>query len=154
MGHTDSTREKKIKHTPIRWYNLGRWLMAIENPDRDIADICNRKSEALYMLGTMAFTNINKVRGKSRSSKAYKEVAKSAIAGKLLRCEINIINPRIIICLGTFEQVKAHVDVELLQKNGCKIIDMPHSGARIKKIKMLEQLKTQLGDRLCKNKNL
>lgn len=130
------------KH-PTMWYNMGRWLMAIENPDRDIEDIAWVKGEAITQLGIMAFTNINKVRGGSSSREQYDKVAYSDIVGTVLREEIEIIKPKIIMCCGTWYVVNYHLNCEELEKNGCKVLCMPHPAARKSSLKMLEDLRKQ-----------
>ena len=131
------------KH-PIMWYNMGRWLKAIENPSANIDDIAWLKSEAISQLGTMAFTNINKVRGGSSSRNQYAKVAYSEIVGTVLREEIEIIQPKIIMCCGTWRVFNYHLNCEVLEKAGCKVLCMPHPAARKGSKEMIEDLIKQL----------
>ena len=121
---------------PLMWYNLGRWASLLNNPSQDISKLAEIKS--ISEIGTLAFTNINKVRGESSSGSAYQNLAHADITGCLLRKEIDIIQPKTIVCCGTYQEFIRHVDF-----NG-KVIEMPHPGARIKTKVMLNKLSEQL----------
>lgn len=124
---------------PNMWYNVGRWMLLIENPDRDIKEIASAKQEAIGAIGRIAFTNVNKVRGKKSSETEYNQLAKTAVVGDVLRQEIKILNPQIIVCCGTKWVLDKHIE----NFNG-KILDMPHPGARLSTEKMLLRLREQL----------
>lgn len=127
------------KAHPNMWYNIGRWIMLMNNPEKSLDEIACIKSEAIQYIGKIAFTNINKVRGKKDSKKEYNQLAKTPVVGEVLRKEIEIINPKIIVCCGTGWVFDKHVS----EFSG-KIIYMPHPGARTSTEKMLMQLKEQL----------
>ena len=61
----------------------------------------------------------------------------------VLREEIEIIKPKIIMCCGTWYVVNYHLNCEELEKNGCKVLCMPHPAARKSSLKMLEDLRKQ-----------
>lgn len=121
------------------WYNIGRWAMLLQNPDADIAQLAALKSEALPAIGSIAFTNINKVRGEAQSGKKFWKLAQDAVTGQVLRKEIAILQPKIVVCCGT----KWIFDQHVPDYPG-KVVDMPHPGARKNKQEMLLRLKAQL----------
>lgn len=143
-----------ISKHPNMWYNLGRWIMLIENPDLSIEQLCTEKDEAIKAIGKIAFTNINKVRGKNKIGKEYHTIASADISMELLKKEIEIINPEIILCCGTARYVLPVLtefsgEIILMPhlngvKSNIKMFDMPHSGARKKAIEMLEILQEEL----------
>ena len=61
------------------------------------------------------------------------------MSGMLLREELSIIQPKMIVCCGTYYEFAYHVR----DFNG-PVIAMPHSGARKNTITMLEQLRASL----------
>lgn len=128
-----------ISQHPNMWYNIGRWAMLIKDPNASLTEIAKMKSSAVSAIGNIAFTNINKVRGKESSKREYHQLAKSRIAGDILRKEIEIINPRLIVCCGTYYPV-----VDVVSEYTGKIIAMPHPGARKGTIQMLSDLHRQL----------
>lgn len=131
-----------ISKHPNMWYNIGRWLLAINEQHRDINEISELKREVIPWLGTMAYTNLNKVRGKEQSGAKYEKVAYSDIAGLILRQEISIIKPKLIICCGTYHPFCYHMNNEI-ESQKYKILCMPHP-ASPKKAKILKDLKSQL----------
>ncbi len=131
----------KLPARPNIWYNIGRWLMLIKNHEQNLDEIASAKSEAIKMLGTMAFTNINKIGGGNRSGKEYRELSKDGLAIELIVNEIEIIRPKFIILCDK------HFEYSLLSR--CKnlenrLIVMPHPAARISKLKTLEILSDKL----------
>lgn len=124
-----------IQKHPTMWYNLGRWAMLLGNPDADIQSIRYYKSEALNSIGTIAFTNINKVRGKNQSKDEYYSLAYADISGELLRKELEIIKPKIIVCCGTYNEVIHHAP-----EYKSIALKMPHPGARMSAMKMLNKI--------------
>lgn len=130
--------EHVSKH-PNMWYNIGRWIMLIKNPHRSLEELSYEKASAINAIGNIAFTNINKVRGKAQAEKEYHQLASTSVAMNLLKKEIEIINPKTIVCCGTARYV-----LPLLRAFPGKVVIMPHSGARKSTIKMLESLKEEL----------
>ena len=128
-----------IKRHPNVWYNIGRWALLLQSHEKPIEDIMCLKDEAIRALGTIAFTNINKVRGKNSIGKEYRELARADIVKKLIQEEVAIIKPKVIVCCGTWNQV-----APLLSEYDGKILDMPHPGARTCTRTMLQKLKEQL----------
>lgn len=132
-----------IEKNPTMWYNIGRWLLAINNPNVTNEQISKLKAETILQLRTMAYTNINKVRGKEQSGMEYEKVAYSDIAGIILREEISIIRPKVIICCGTWRPFCYHMNLEELENRKCKIVCMPHPSKRMDKVEMLKDLRQQ-----------
>lgn len=136
---------KHIEQHPTMWYNIGRWLLAINNPTVSAEYISELKHEIIPQLRTMAYTNINKVRGMGKSGTEYERVAYSDIAGIVLREEISIIKPKVIICCGTWRPFCHHLNYDELENQGCKILCMPHPTCRRNNVEMLKDLRRQLG---------
>ena len=130
---------RDMDFTRNMWYNIGRWAMLLQNPDADLAQLAALKSEVLPAIGTIAFTNINKVRGKAQCGKKFWTLAKNPITGTVLQREIEILQPKIVVCCGT----KWIFDQHVPDYPG-KVVDMPHPGARKNKQEMLLRLKAQL----------
>ena len=128
-----------IKKHPNMWYNVGRWIMLMQVPETSIEELALLKEKAIPAIGQIAFTNINKVRGKEQSRKEYNILAKSSVVGEVLKREIEIINPKVIVCCGTGWVFDYHV-----QNYSGKVIYMPHPGARLNTEKMLMNLKKQI----------
>lgn len=135
-GHTS-------KH-PNMWYNIGRWLLAINEQYRNIEEIAELKQEVIPCLGTMAYTNLNKVRGKGQSGTEYEKIAYSGITGLILRKEISIIKPKIIICCGTYRPFCYHINNTEFANQKYKILCMPHPTSCRNKVEMLKDLRSQL----------
>ena len=127
------------KEHPLMWYNIGRWVSLLDNPSQSIPSLAEEKSDAIKKIGTIAFTNINKVRGKEQAKNEYASLAYHDMSGMLLREELSIIQPKMIVCCGTYYEFAHHVR----DFNG-PVIAMPHSGARKNTITMLEQLRASL----------
>lgn len=136
-------REAAERVTMNMWYNLGRWITAIKEPDKETEEIAEMYDEAIKALGAAAYTNVNKVRGYARSDKEFWEIAKSDVAINTIKKEIEILNPKTIIFGGTlwiFEN--SYID-ELKQK-GIKVLDMWHPAARKSNVEMIEELNRQM----------
>ena len=129
------TGKGHVQKYPTMWYNLGRWAMLLSNPELNIGYIRSCKNEALKAIGEVAFTNINKVRGKNQSKDEYYALARSDISGEILRKELEIIKPKVIVCCGTYDEFAYHAPE--YQRIAIK---MPHPGARTSAIKMLKQI--------------
>ena len=127
------------KEFPLMWYNIGRWVSLLDNPSQSIPSLAEEKCDAIKKIGTIAFTNINKVRGKEQAKNEYASLAYHDMSGMLLREELSIIQPKMIVCCGTYYEFAYHVK----DFNG-PVIAMPHSGARKNTITMLEQLRASL----------
>jgi len=128
-----------IKKHPNMWYNIGRWAMLLQSPDTPIDDLAHAKDEAISALGTIAFTNINKVRGRNAIGKEYNRLAYAEVAHRLIREEVAIIKPKIIVCCGTWRPV-----ADILSDYDGHIFFMPHPGARKSTKDMLQDLKKQI----------
>lgn len=125
------------KRHPVMWYNIGRWASFLDDPSQNIEELANKKT--VEKIGTLAFTNMNKVRGGSQSTEPYWSLAHASIAGELLRKELEIIQPKVVVCCGTYHEFLYHIPAF----NGL-VIHMPHPGARIRTKAMLERLASQL----------
>jgi len=128
-----------IRKYPTMWYNIGRWITLIQYPETDLTTLSKEKRNALTAIGTAAFTNINKVRGNNKSGKAYKQMSYSDIAGTVLREEIEIIQPKVVLCCGTYSPFHYHMP----NYNG-KVFIMPHPAARKSSSEMLNDLLQQI----------
>lgn len=128
-----------VQRHPGMWYNLGRWALYLNGPEQDINTIASYRKEALPALGTVAFTNLNKVRGWERSRKEYKELSGADISAQLLREELKLLCPKIVVCCGTAATFRNHVPAY-----SGTVINMPHPAARICPAEMLCHMATQL----------
>lgn len=129
------TGKGHVQKHPTMWYNLGRWAMLLSNPELSLHYIRSCKGEALKAIGTVAFTNINKARGRNQSKEEYSSLAYSAISGEILREELKIIEPKVIVCCGTYDEFAYHAPE--YQRIAIK---MPHPSARMSAIKMLKKI--------------
>lgn len=139
ISHNGLEGRGHIKRHPNMWYNLGRWITLIENPATPLDELVVMKESAIKAIGKVAFTNINKVYGKSTSREEYDQVAHSQIAGELLKKEIEIIKPKTVVCCGTAYHV-----LKIIPNYTGRIIRMPHPGARKGIKQMLVDLQYQL----------
>lgn len=122
------------------WYNLGRWLTLIEDPQRELSQLAREKESALPALGRVAFTNINKVRGEGASQGKYWKLVYTDVAKRTLQKELEILCPRKVLLCGTewpFVNLAPEFDMT-------KALTMYHPGARKGVVEMLEQLRAQL----------
>lgn len=124
---------------PNMWYNLGRWALFLNGAERDIDTIASCKKEALQALGTVAFTNLNKVRGLRLSKKAYRTLASADISGQLLREEITLLQPKTIVCCGTSDIFRLHIPAF-----PGTVVHMPHPAARLRPAEMIHRMASQL----------
>ncbi len=127
-----------IKRHPTMWYNMGRWAMCLNDPNRDLSYIRSCANEAVLHLGTVAYTNVNKVRGYSSSGKEYWEMAMAPVSGELLRAELEVLKPKTVVCCGTHWLFCHHAP----EFKGT-VINMPHPGAYKSVLSMLESLREQ-----------
>lgn len=121
------------------WYNIGRWATLLAKPQESLSYLAACKTEALSQIGTIAYTNVNKVWGNARADGGFNTLAKNDLVLSVLKLEIEIIAPKIIVCCGTAAYVKKAIP----NYTGI-LIEMPHPAARMGKIKMLEHLRGQL----------
>ncbi len=133
-----------VSSHPTMWYNILRWIKTIQNPEMPTEEIACLKEYGVETLGTIAFTNINKVRGNTAAKKAYHQIAKTQVARRVLEEEIGIIKPKVILCCGTGYYFDKYIKNEEIEKNRCKVIYMPHPAARKNKEKMIDDLKSKL----------
>ena len=127
-----------VSRHPLIWYNLGRWIMLLNDPKMDIQELVYEKDKAREALATVAITNLNKVRGGSYSGDSYKKMIEEGIVLETLQEEIEALSPRYIICCGTADVVKK------VKNFVGKIIEMRHTTARIGAVKMLDRIKEHL----------
>ena len=130
-----------VKRHPTVWYNMGRWAESILRPEATSEELAAMKQEALRALGCVAITNINKVRGLNVSKEEYAALAYSDVAGTVLREEIDILKPKVIITCGNFRVVCYHLQNTDIWANGTVVIEMPHPAARLSSKKMIDDLK-------------
>ncbi len=128
-----------VSRHPNMWYTIGRWALFIQDPKTPIKSLAYLKDEAIDILGTIAFTNLNKVRGKNKSGKEYYNLVNNNITKELIQKEVDILNPKIVVACGTGQQVTS-----LLSDHGCRVICMSHPAARKTQITMLQELRAQL----------
>ena len=132
-----SGRGHITKH-PNMWYNIGRWAMLLSEPSYPIIYFADAKAEAISEIGKIAFTNVNKVRGGNVSGDEYFRFSEEPFVKNLLRTEIEIIKPKIIVCCGT-----ARPTFPLPDDFNGEFYVMPHPAARKRKIDMLVDLNKQ-----------
>lgn len=146
--HINDGRTTFGRVSMLTWYNLGRWLTAIQNPEKSPEEIAAMFDTSLPALKTAAYTNINKITGYAWSDKRYYWLTEdeNGIALQTLKKEIEILNPKIILCGNTRWQLEKIYsgDISNLENQGTKVLDMPHPAARKKKIEMIESLRAQL----------
>lgn len=125
------------KH-PKMWYNLGRWIALLRQPTLPNEKLASMKREAIDQLRTVAYTNLNKVRGSAGAGKEYNTLLQASVVAETLRREVAILQPHTVLCCGTYEAVKA-----ALPDFVGRLIPMPHPGAFKSTNSMLEQLRRQ-----------
>ena len=128
-----------IQKHPNMWYNIGRWATLLQSKNVDLDTLACQKNEAIRALGTIAFTNVNKVRGTNTSGKEYDRLSQQESVKALLQAEIDLIRPHTIVCCGTW-----HVAKDCLRNFHGKVIQMPHPGARTSTLALLDILNQQL----------
>lgn len=128
-----------VQTYPRMWYNIGRWAMYLNGAEQSIEELAALKGPVLPALGTIAFTNLNKVRGYSRAGKEYRALAGAEISGRLLRAELELLRPKTVVCCGTVGYFQTHAP----EFSGT-VIGMPHPTARIGSAQMLRQLAMRL----------
>lgn len=142
-----------VKKHPNIWYNTARYILTVRGEKDSYLDY--DKDNLLNILGTVAFTNINKVGGSSSSGKSYWKMYKKPDVIKLIVEEIEIIKPRyIILCDKYFAKFLTVENAEKLFEKECpalkeciennRLYVVPHPAARISKEKMLNELEKQI----------
>ena len=142
-----------VKKHPKIWYNTGRMAEIINGLSIDEA--LKHKAEALKSVGSIAYTNINKVRGKEKSEKAYWSLFNEKLTIELLIKEIEIIKPKyIVLCDKYFDKLSMEYINENMNPDCCpalveclqnkRLITMPHPSSRMKLKKMFSLLEEQL----------
>lgn len=134
------------KRHPIMWYNIARWISFIIDPEQQIDELANLYP--ITEIGKVAYTNMNKVRGDTQSGAQYWRLANMDISGEILREEITILQPKYILCCGTYHEFIHHIP----HYDGV-VVDMPHPGARKSKLDMLKTLSMQLPLRMSRRQN-
>lgn len=125
------------------WYNLGRWVSVIRKPDRPTEEAAGLYEDAVQELRSVAFTNVNKVTGGASVNAAYYEVAQSKAALEMLREEIRILDPKVVLFCGT-AWLLGDDGLGRLRADGRKVLDLWHPGARKNKAMMIDAVKQQL----------
>lgn len=133
------TGKGHVQRHPGMWYNMGRWALYLNGAEQDIEAIASYRKEALPALGTVAFTNLNKVRGGKRSRREYAELSATDISAQLLREELELLQPKFVVCCGTAVAFQSHVP-----GYSGTVINMPHPAARIRPVEMLRHMAAQL----------
>ncbi len=117
---TDLIREvvKKEKSSGEFWgamtfHTVGKWLYGLEKLEKGIyPTLKEAKKHRKKSLLNCAYMNLKKSTGGSSTS--FKQLEKATIRDKdFIRKEIEIIQPKIVICGGTYGLVKKHIFPEL-----------------------------------------
>jgi len=101
------------------FHNIGRWAYGLRHTtgstlsDFDVAHK-NRKTALL----ACAFMNLKKTTGGARATEAVEQAA--ARDADFLREQIELINPRVVVCGGTYKAIKKHL-YPAIQKVGARV---------------------------------
>lgn len=128
-----------VSSHPNMWYNIGRWALLLQDRETSLDLLARQKEEAIHALGTIAFTNINKVKGKNKIGREYHRLANTDVVRELLQKEVAVIQPSVIVACGTWQTA-----VSVLSDYHGKIICMNHPGARKSTKAMLQDLQGQI----------
>jgi len=109
------TRPKSKLWNRPTFHNIGRWAYGLINMSGDIVEYKDAHKNRKYSLLSCAFINIKKTTGGKVATKAVEENAKEY--SSLLKSQIDIINPDIIVFGGTYKIIKDHVLPELEKKS-------------------------------------
>lgn len=106
---------------PQKWPNLCYWTQsyydALEGTPRSFNHAVIQKCGG--RLGDIAFVNIKKVAGTSKVEKdEFNKTVRNIKLQKLIRDEIDLINPRIVVCCGTFEYAINYIFKDYIQIEG------------------------------------
>ena len=143
-GNGINDGRKKAERVQMNmWYNLGRWIYAIMNPQKPTVEIAEMYNEALKSLGAAAYTNVNKVRGYEHSGKEFYKLAKTVPVLQTLKEEVEILKPKVILFCGT-ARILGDDFIGELKQNGCKVLEIWHPAARKSKLEMIEIVKKQM----------
>ena len=86
------------------------------------------------LLQRIAIVNLKKADGESRP----KSITVTKETSKLLRRQLELIQPHFVVCCGTGDSLTKEQQCELL--DGFKVIKVPHPNAHISRIQMLDFL--------------
>ena len=87
----------------LHWKELCEWVYAFKHPDHSFLNVINHGR----YLNEISIVNIKKVAGQSTTDmKIMNTIVNNDKYKNLLKEEINLLLPRIVICCGTFEQAK------------------------------------------------
>lgn len=112
-----SSIQNKNKTFYRTWKNISRWTLTTEHSDLTFRDIENNNYLLFDGLSLFATTNLKKIAGTGNSD--YEDIEKEAIKNRDEWLEeINIINPHVIICGGTYATVK---NVLKIKNEDCNI---------------------------------
>lgn len=159
------------KTDQTRFYTMWRymcvWMRIIEDPNFSLEQCWKEKTGfdtdgmRKYLLH-MATVNIKKSAGKGTNDKSYETALKKAVANyyDLIKAEISLIKPNLIICGGTFTYIKDQYDVKpetlpngrrFFTFDDCIYLEYWHPSARFGYEKHFERFKetyTELCNRL------
>ena len=150
--HEISIGKCGLPKRPNIWYNTARYIMTVRG-EKEKSLVFDKK-DLIPELGTMAFTNINKVGGGSSSGKSYWKLYEKDIVIELMVKEIEIIKPKyIILCDRYFEKFLTVQNATRFAGNDSALEDCINNGrlliayhpaARMSKEKMLDKLENQM----------
>lgn len=98
--------ESKAQHNsePLKWKNLCYWSKAYYDAVERTPHSFNHPSvqKCGSLLGEIAFVNIKKVAGAERITEEFDKTVNNSKLQELIRNEVNMIAPQIVICCGTY----------------------------------------------------
>ena len=118
--------ETKSSRVYTMWRVMCMWIKIIEDKYFALEDCFDVKKEfnvdgMRKELLKIATVNIKKTAGKGTNNSSYSKVLKRSVETyySLIKNEIDLIKPTIVICGGTFDYIKREYDVEIKKlKNG------------------------------------
>lgn len=155
MATTENETPKT--HLYTMWRYMCMWVRIIEDPNFGLADCWNNINgfdvdSMRGYLSHVATVNIKKSAGKGTNDETYDPALKRAVKlyYDLIKAEISLINPNLVICGGTFDYIKGQYDVnERRLPNGrhyfvydnCVYLEYWHPDARFGYEKHFERFK-------------
>lgn len=100
------------------WHHVAKWTYGLLNTDKDhIARYCNLSNDDRNaLLRKISVVNVKKVNGTSSSE--YEDLLQYTTSNiEILRREINHVQPKIIVCGGTFDFLKQIYGLEIERSN-------------------------------------